>query len=86
MQQLKSVKEAIRQPYAFPGGYPLHLITKDGACLCVECARVNFYNIVYSALRDINDGWLVAGVSINWEDTDLICDNCAEPIQSAYGE
>ena len=27
----KSIKQAIRDKYAWPGGYPLYLLTSDGA-------------------------------------------------------
>lgn len=35
-----------RDRYAFPGGYPLVLITTDSGTLCPDCVRdcLNFYN------------------------------------------
>ena len=36
---LRRVKQAIRQPYAWPGGYPLYVIMADGAALSIEAVR-----------------------------------------------
>ena len=34
------VREAIRNPYAWPGGYPIYTVLYDGALLCATCARI----------------------------------------------
>jgi hypothetical protein len=83
---LKDVKQAIRQPYAWPGGYPLHIVMGDGGCLCCDCAKQKFRQIARSTIQGQRDGWNVAGVMINWEDVDLSCDHCGRTIESAYGE
>ena len=82
---MQDIKQTIRQPYAWPGGYPLYFITADGAALSVKAARENFRQIVWSWLNDCNDGWLIAGYDVNWEDSDLYCDHTGEKIESAYG-
>ena len=72
--------------FAWPGGYPMFAITTDGGCLCPKCCKDN-YRIIRESQRDnSNDGWQVEAVTINYEESDLICDNCNEIIQSAYGE
>lgn len=81
---LGAVKDAIRNPYAFPGGYPKFILCHDGGCLCTDCARSNFRSIAHSAIADIRDGWKPEGADINWENTDLTCDNCGNKIPSAY--
>lgn len=82
----KQVKEFIRQPYAWPGGYPLFAITSDGESLCKDCCRKEYVNI-YRATRDkLRDGWQVEAIDVNWECNDLCCAHCSEKIESAYGE
>ena len=80
------VKQFIRQPYAWPGGYPLFAICNDGGCLCKTCAKENAKQIIESTRREYRDGWQVEAIDVNWEDTGLYCDNCSQPIESAYGE
>lgn len=85
MIALSEVKNAIRNPYAWPGGYPKYFIMEDGGALSINSARENFSEIVSSHLLGIKDGWMVAGVDINWEDAELCCDHSNELIESAYG-
>jgi hypothetical protein len=82
----QSVKDAIRNPYAFPGGYPKYIICDDGAALCCDCAKKEFAQIAHDTVKGYHTGFDVAGADINWEDSDLYCDNCGKPIESAYGE
>ena len=81
-----AVKDYIHQPYAWPGGYPKVLITADGGCLCVECARKEFRQICAESFQNTNCGFRVAGVDVNWENTELYCDHCGKRMESAYGE
>lgn len=78
--------KALRQPYAWPGGYPLHFITSDGACLCFECAKRQGRSITSSIRDGLRDGWKVEAVDVNWEDGELLCDQCGQHIESAYAE
>lgn len=80
------VKYAIRNQYAWPGGYPLFLITTDGAALCVSCGKSEWRNIADSTVKGYQDGWNVVAADVNWEDADLHCDHCSKQIESAYGE
>ena len=81
---MRQTKSFIRQPYAWPGGYPLTLVMTDGACLCHDCAKDNFHNICHSTIHGISDGWHAAGADVNWENDELLCDHCGEKIESAY--
>lgn len=85
-QIIIDIKQAIREPYAWPGGYPLYVDMYDGGCLCVACGKEELYRIATATAQKFSDGWRAAGVCINWEDTTLICDHCAVAIDSAYGE
>lgn len=60
--------------YAWPGGYPIYYLTtdKDNAVLCPACANKEKDN-------------LEAG-GINWEDNEMVCDECHKKIDAAYGE
>ncbi len=80
------IKQAIRDKYAWPGGYPLFLITSDGGALCMNCGKKEYKNIAYAIRHDLSDGWNVIAFDINWEDLELTCDHCNTPIESAYGE
>ena len=81
----KKIKQAIRDKYAWPGGYPLFLITSDGAALCTDCGKKAYRNIASAIHNNVSDGWKVEAVDVNWEDTELYCDHCSQPIESAYG-
>ena len=87
MRALQQTKQAIRNKYAWPGGYPLFILTSDGAALCTKCARQEWRQICESTIgKHRLSGWSVEGADVNWEDTDLYCDHCNEQIESAYGE
>ena len=56
------------------GGYPLFYVT-DNNCLCSNCA-------------DNNDPEYdpIVAVDVNWENSDLYCDECSARIDSAYAD
>ena len=83
---LDAVREFVKHPYAWPGGYPLYLIMTDGAPLCAKCTEDNLDLICESTRGGERDGWEAAGIAVNWEDTDLVCEHCGDKIESAYGE
>ena len=65
MRKLSSyrLKEAIRQKYAWPGGYEILGITSDGACLCCDCMKKEWRNIVQARLPGLgNSGWNVEAI------------------------
>lgn len=86
IETLRQVKRAIRQPYAWPGGYPLYVVLADGEALSCEAARQEWRQIVFATLHGLRDGWRALGAEINWEDTALYCAHTGERIESAYGE
>lgn len=81
--KVRMVKEMIRSPYAWPGGYAKVLLMEDGESLCVECARSEFREIASAFPRS---GWTPEAVYINWEDESLTCAHCGKHIRSEYGE
>ena len=68
--------------YAWPGGYTIYYVTKDGGCLCAKCANEN----LNMTLDKDYDQWFIVGQEINYEDPDLQCDNCYGEIPASYGE
>ena len=83
---LRQVKSAIRQPYAWPGGYPLYIVMHDGESLSCDAARSEWRQIVFATLHGLRDGWRAIGADINWEDDALFCAHTGARIPSAYGE
>lgn len=75
----------IQRPYAWPGGYPRYAVMEDGEALCAECCKRNA-SLIIQASEYEDKQWSLAGIDINWEDTSLVCSNCNEIIESAYGE
>ncbi len=67
--------------YVWPGGYPMYYVTQDCGCLCANCANGN----IDKTIGD-DPQWKITCSDINWEDPSLYCDNCANFIESAYGE
>jgi hypothetical protein len=67
---------------SFPGLYPIYYLTKDGGILCPKCVNANL-----GLCADENDPqWYVIASDVNWENPELICDNCDCRIESAYAE
>ena len=81
-----NIKQAIRDKYAWLGGYPLFLITSDGESLCIECGKKEYRQIAYAIRHNLSNGWRVEAADVNWEDTALYCCHCDKQIESAYGE
>ena len=83
-QILEKVKDAIRNPYAWPGGYPVYVVLADGSMLCRDCARDN-YKLMASDTRHGWSGWQAAGADILYDGTEY-CGHCGKELESAYGE
>jgi hypothetical protein len=86
---IQNVKRAIREPFSFPGGYPVYTVLTDGELLCPDCARENFRQVVAStkeAEKDgYSDGWSASGIQVLWEGSEY-CAHCQKLLESAYGE
>jgi len=85
-ETIQQIKAFVRAPYAWPGGYLQYAVTSDGAALCAACCKKELKNIVTAISQSLNTGWNVVGIDINWEEPDLYCDHCSQPIESAYGD
>jgi hypothetical protein len=82
----RQVKQAIRHPYAWPGGYPLSIIMRDGAAICPACAKQEWRQIAHDTIRAgwEQTGWSAVGVDILWEGGNT-CDHCGANLD-AYPE
>lgn len=79
------VKRAIREPYAWPGGYPVYTVMADGELLCPKCAHENFAQIARETYDRYGGTWRAAGADVRWEGHDEYCCHCNAPLPSAYG-
>lgn len=59
---MRQVKTAVRQGYAWPGGYAFVGVATDGACLCHRCLKSEFKLIARATLSGDRSGWSVIGV------------------------
>ena len=84
-QILEKVKDAIRNPYAWPGGYPVYVVMADGELLCRDCACKHYRYIAYETNHPFSGGWESAGADILYEGTEY-CGHCNCELESAYGE
>ena len=82
---VEQVKDFIRQPYAWPGGYPKILLMRDGGTICPACARGNLRQVIPATMHSRGDGWQAVAVDIHWEGEPMVCDNCGKESESAYG-
>ncbi len=84
---LADVKYAIRNKYAWPGGYPLYVLMADGEALSVEAARQEWRQIARDTIRkDYRSEWCAYAADINWEDASMYCAHTGKRIESAYAE
>lgn len=72
----KDLKGRLRA-YSSVGSYPLFYQANDGACLCAKCATEQATHR-YDWPRIVDAG-------VNWEDLDMRCSNCNDPIESSAG-
>ena len=83
---IEQVKLAIRKGFAWPGGYPLSLFTRDGAILCPDCAKENFRSVCQETKDKAWDtGWGIEGVDVCWEG-DNHCDHCNKNVDAYPSE
>lgn len=82
-----ALKAAIRQHYAWPGGYELFGICLDGGVLCCDCMRREYYLIAYARKHKIDDQWRVIAIDCAAEyDSLVMCDNCYKTIVENWQE
>ena len=80
-KRVEAVKEALRQPYTWPGSYPKTFVSYDG-CLCAKCVRGNFRAVVADTRMNVGP-WNLK-VDILWEGQSF-CADCGIELETAYG-
>ena len=58
-KKTKILKDIIRNPYVWPGGYERLIVTNDGGLICSKCCKSEFKNMLHSTLLSYRDGWQV---------------------------
>ena len=81
-ERINKVKDALRNPWAWPGGYPIQFFTYDG-CLCHHCVRANWRAVVADTKMNAG-GWCVQP-EVLWEGSEQ-CVECGNELESAYGD
>lgn len=80
------INEEVIPAFAWPGGYQLYYVCRDGGVLCPDCVNKEI-DLISSALEDDFDKqWRVIGTDVNYEDNDLTCDHCNGLIPASYGD
>ncbi len=69
------------EAYAWPGGYEIHYLTKDGGTLCHQCANANL-----ELTTGDDPQWQIIAAHTHYEGDPLTCDHCNREIQPEYGE
>jgi hypothetical protein len=69
--------------FAWPGGYPLYYVTKQGNVLCADCATEEA-DQPPGDYPQYDDS--VVDYDVHWEGPSLYCEGCNKEIESAYGE
>ncbi len=64
----------------------MFLICSDGAAMCFACGAKEARQIIPAIEAKDRGGWNVVACDINFEDSDLQCENCNNAIPAAYGE
>ena len=72
-EKINQIKYAIRNKFAWPGGYELFGITKDGDFLCVDCMKNNLKTVLYDT-KNLLRGWEIEGIecAVNLEKEDYV--------------
>ena len=87
IESMADLKATLRAgPYAWPGGYPLFFVTRDGADLSFDTVRAELANVAFDLFHGCDTGWHVVACCVNWEDPDLYDDHSGKRIPSAYAE
>jgi hypothetical protein len=79
-ERVQEVKEALRSPYTWPGGYPKAFVVHDG-CLCSKCVFSNFRAVISDTSMNVGP-WNIQ-VDVLWEG-EVFCVECGEQLEVAY--
>jgi hypothetical protein len=74
IQDMRAENDGKLPSFAWPGGYPIYYLTRDGLVVCPDCANES----------DTSDP--VIDADIYWEGPAACCNDCGQGIESAYGD
>ena len=81
------LRAAIREKFAWPGGYEIYGITSDCGVLCCDCMRREYRLIAYARRHNYNDDWNVQAIALDCEtDAHTACDHCGRTIIEDFCE
>ena len=84
-EKVNAIKDIIREPFTSTGCYEKVMVATDGGCICHQCVKKEFWNILDSTRKDYRDGWQFAGVFLAEEvDGPIYCDHCNRTITEEY--
>ncbi len=86
MVSLEKIKYAIRNKYAWPGGYPLFFVTGQGEALSLQGAKEIWRDIIQAHNDHRHCDASIESIEINYDDPQLYCCVTNQLIESAYGE
>lgn len=81
-KRFRNILSYVKEPYVWPGGYPLVATCEDGEVMCPTCVGQH----IDDCLFDARSGWYVASVDPYYEGPTLVCSNCDAEMKSAYGD
>jgi hypothetical protein len=75
----RQLRAAVRQAYAWPGGYEIAFVCVDGEYLCRACVLANWRLVSNSVRSQDRSGWRVIGIETadNFENHET-CAHCAK--------
>ena len=80
MEIMKSVREAIRNPHAWPGDFDKFGITNNGELICNKCLKIEHSNIANDTIKGRKSKWSIAAIDCECSQDGATCDNCGEKI------
>lgn len=87
MVTTKEIKEALRHPYTFPGGYTLAFFTYAGDQLCPACIRANWREVIArTKYGDPPAAERIEYITVRWEGPPNECGQCGKELPSEYGD
>lgn len=89
LQEWTTIKQAVRDKHAWPGGYAYVFIAGDGQMICHDCIKTNWREVVGATALAPEYGdreWQIVAVDVHWEGPAISCAHCNKPIPSEYGD
>lgn len=84
---ISEVKNYLRNPWAWPGGYRLTAYCADGEPLCRSCILANLPEIIRAhGPHYWHRDWTIVAIDVHWEGPCETCAQCGADLPSVYGD